>query len=76
MAETGGLFRLAIRLMVACTTEFDSAEWLSDLASLLGVIFQIRDDYINLQSSEVRPPFIEPAPFNVMLTIAIVVCRS
>lgn len=76
MTETGGLFRLAIRLMMACTAEADSAGWLSDLASLLGVTFQIRDDYINLQSSEVCPCFNEPASFNVMLTIIIVVRRS
>ncbi|GLB11038.1 terpene cyclase [Aspergillus tubingensis] len=38
--KTGGLFRLAIKLM----------HNVIELADLLGVIFQIRDDYQNLQS--------------------------
>ncbi|OQE24183.1 hypothetical protein PENFLA_c010G06962 [Penicillium flavigenum] len=47
MYKTGGLFRLAVELMqIQSTTTTD----LSRLVGLLGIIFQIRDDYMNLQS--------------------------
>ncbi|KAI9680643.1 MAG: geranylgeranyl pyrophosphate synthetase [Caeruleum heppii] len=45
--KTGGLFRLAVRLMMvesASDTDF------TPLASLIGTLFQIRDDYLNLRS--------------------------
>ncbi|ELR04160.1 hypothetical protein GMDG_06588 [Pseudogymnoascus destructans 20631-21] len=45
--KTGGLFRLAVRLMQAesaSTTDF------APLASLIGILYQIRDDYANLLS--------------------------
>jgi geranylgeranyl diphosphate synthase, type III len=48
--KTGGLFRLAIRLMCAvslCTFDF------MPLVEKIGLIFQIRDDYKNLCSNEV-----------------------
>ncbi|PKY01032.1 terpenoid synthase [Aspergillus campestris IBT 28561] len=47
--KTSGLFRLAIRLMMlesSCTKDY------IPLANTLGVMFQIRDDYKNLQSDE------------------------
>ncbi|KAH7028244.1 geranylgeranyl pyrophosphate synthetase AtmG [Macrophomina phaseolina] len=45
--KTGGLFRLAIKLMqIASDTDRDYVP----LVNVLGVIFQIRDDYLNLQS--------------------------
>eukprot|EP00051_Salpingoeca_urceolata_P016347 m.216453 g.216453 ORF g.216453 m.216453 type:complete len:318 (-) comp18654_c2_seq12:3169-4122(-) len=47
--KTGGLFLLAIRLMQVYS---DSAEDFSELANTLGLYFQIRDDYANLQSAE------------------------
>lgn len=51
--ETGGLFRLLCRLMVACSTvEFDKD--INDLTVLFGRLFQIRDDYQNLVSLDVR----------------------
>ncbi|KAG9050356.1 geranylgeranyl pyrophosphate synthetase [Tulasnella sp. UAMH 9824] len=47
--KTGGLFRLAIKLMMAkSTSDVDYVP----LVNLIGVYFQIRDDYMNLQSSE------------------------
>ena len=69
-AETGGLLRVAIKLMMACsTTNIDMYAYLfpqhipshliktySDyvpLVNLIGVHFQIRDDYMNLQSTQV-----------------------
>ncbi|KAK8124530.1 geranylgeranyl pyrophosphate synthase [Apiospora kogelbergensis] len=45
--KTGGLFRLGIKLMQAeSPTSLDCTE----LVNLLGLIFQIRDDYMNLDS--------------------------
>ncbi|EPS45259.1 hypothetical protein H072_767 [Dactylellina haptotyla CBS 200.50] len=47
--KTGGLFRLAIKLMQAeSASEIDYL----DLVNLMGLIFQIRDDYMNLQSDQ------------------------
>ncbi|KAI4219896.1 MAG: hypothetical protein L6R36_008005 [Xanthoria steineri] len=45
--KTGGLFRLGIRLMQAVST---SQMDLVPLANLLGLMFQIQDDYSNLTS--------------------------
>ncbi|KAL9609061.1 MAG: hypothetical protein Q9167_006140 [Letrouitia subvulpina] len=45
--KTGGLFRLAIRLMQAAST---TAVDLAPLADTLGLLFQIQDDYLNLTS--------------------------
>ncbi|KAL8684209.1 MAG: hypothetical protein Q9224_006518 [Gallowayella concinna] len=45
--KTGGLFRLAVRLMQAVS---DSDLSLVPVADLLGLIFQIQDDYLNLTS--------------------------
>lgn len=48
--ETGGLFNLAVRLMKLFST-YD--ENLSPLVAILGLYFQIRDDYCNLCLGEV-----------------------
>lgn len=45
--KTGGLFRLSIKLMQA---ESPSLLDCTELVNLLGLIFQIRDDYMNLDS--------------------------
>ncbi|KAJ5802949.1 uncharacterized protein N7503_005399 [Penicillium pulvis] len=45
--KTGGLFRLALDLM---QIQSSVTEDLSKMVELLGTIFQIRDDYMNLQS--------------------------
>lgn len=47
--KTGGLFRLGIKLMQA---ESASAVDCVPLVDVIGLIFQIRDDYMNLSSSE------------------------
>lgn len=47
MNKTGGLFRLSIKLLGLFSTSFDSPS-LIPLANLLGIIYQIRDDYLNL----------------------------
>jgi len=49
--KTGGLFRIGIRLMMACATTNTDVDYIP-LVNLLGVYFQIRDDYMNLQSTE------------------------
>lgn len=48
--KTGGLFRLAIRLMSSFSEEDCSA--FIPLVTKLGLYFQIRDDYINLVSTD------------------------
>ncbi|OLN95501.1 Geranylgeranyl pyrophosphate synthase 1 [Colletotrichum chlorophyti] len=46
--KTGGLFRLAVRLMqLASKNKQDYVP----LVNVLGLIFQVRDDYLNLQSA-------------------------
>ena len=47
--KTGGLFRLAVKLMQAESP--GNTKDFVPLVNLLGVIFQIRDDYLNLWSS-------------------------
>lgn len=49
--ETGGLFMLAIRLMQLFS---DSTNDFTKLTGILGLYFQIRDDYCNLCLQEVR----------------------
>ncbi|BFZ54693.1 hypothetical protein PYCC9005_001730 [Savitreella phatthalungensis] len=47
--KTGGLLRLAIRVMLALVPN-DRAHDIIVLANLVGTLFQIRDDYMNLAS--------------------------
>ncbi|KAJ1726489.1 hypothetical protein LPJ61_005154 [Coemansia biformis] len=47
--KTGGLFRLAVKMMQECST---TGRDFTALVNLIGAYFQIRDDYMNLQSSE------------------------
>ncbi len=69
--ETGGLFRVAVKLMMACsTTNIDVCvpalcrerphlmvirRDYVPLVNIFGIYFQIRDDYMNLQSTQVGP---------------------
>ncbi|GBL50768.1 hypothetical_protein [Candidozyma auris] len=50
MNKTGGLFRLAVKLLALFTDNFSDAETdkLVPFSNLLGIIYQIRDDYMNL----------------------------
>ena len=50
--KTGGLFRLAARLMQSASSTMHDILPLTDL---IGLIFQIRDDYNNLCSEQVSP---------------------
>ncbi|TFK68466.1 terpenoid synthase [Pluteus cervinus] len=49
--KTGGLLRIGIKLMMACGTTNSDVDYIP-LVNLIGVFFQIRDDYMNLQSTE------------------------
>ncbi|KAF9073106.1 isoprenoid synthase domain-containing protein [Rhodocollybia butyracea] len=49
--KTGGLLRIGIKLMMACSTDNSSTNYVP-LVNLIGVYFQIRDDLMNLQSAE------------------------
>ncbi|KAF8132055.1 isoprenoid synthase domain-containing protein [Boletus edulis] len=48
--KTGGLLRIAVRLMMECATIQTGINYVP-LVNLLGIWFQIRDDYMNLQSN-------------------------
>ncbi|KAI9568913.1 isoprenoid synthase domain-containing protein [Boletus coccyginus] len=48
--KTGGLLRIAVRLMMECATINTGINYVP-LVDLLGIWFQIRDDYMNLQSN-------------------------
>ncbi|KAG0140973.1 hypothetical protein CROQUDRAFT_674369 [Cronartium quercuum f. sp. fusiforme G11] len=47
--KTGGLFRIAIKLMIALSPLSSIPDYLP-LVDLIGIIFQIRDDLLNLSS--------------------------
>jgi len=49
--KTGGLLRIGIKLLMACGTTNLDVDYVP-LVNLIGVYFQIRDDYMNLQSGE------------------------
>ncbi|KAI0785846.1 terpenoid synthase [Abortiporus biennis] len=49
--KTGGLLRVAIKLMMGCSTTNINVDYVP-LVNLIGVFFQIRDDYMNLQSTQ------------------------
>ncbi|KAH8103550.1 isoprenoid synthase domain-containing protein [Cristinia sonorae] len=48
--KTGGLFRVAVKLMMGCATKNYDVDYVP-LVNLFGIYFQIRDDYMNLQSN-------------------------
>ncbi|PPQ75032.1 hypothetical protein CVT26_011930 [Gymnopilus dilepis] len=49
--KTGGLLRIGVKLMMACCTSNAEVDYVP-LVNLIGVYFQIRDDLMNLQSTE------------------------
>ena len=49
--KTGGLLRMAIRLMQALSPIPTKTDYVP-LANMLGILFQIRDDYMNLASTQ------------------------
>lgn len=51
MDKTGGLFRLSVKLLELFSSYADTHGTNIPLANLLGVIYQIRDDYLNLVDS-------------------------
>lgn len=91
--ETGGLFRIAVKLMMACSTTnsdmcavflirlffplhaypifFFYSNYVP-LVNIFGIYFQIRDDYMNLQSTQVRAISLSLAPFVALLFAAMI----
>ncbi|CCE85513.1 Piso0_005114 [Millerozyma farinosa CBS 7064] len=51
MNKTGGLFRLSVRLLELLSPSFDG-ESVIPLANLLGILYQARDDYLNIVDSK------------------------
>ncbi|KAG2155830.1 isoprenoid synthase domain-containing protein [Suillus bovinus] len=49
--KTGGHLRTAIKLMMACGTTNTNVDYIP-LSNLIGIYYQIRDDYMNLQSDQ------------------------
>ncbi|EJS41366.1 bts1p [Saccharomyces arboricola H-6] len=49
MNKTGGLFRLTLRLMETLSPSSHHGHSLVPFINLLGIIYQIRDDYLNLK---------------------------
>ncbi|KAI0045522.1 terpenoid synthase [Auriscalpium vulgare] len=49
--KTGGLYRLAVKLMMASASKNVDVDYVP-LVNIFGIYFQIRDDYMNLQSTE------------------------
>lgn len=54
--KTGGLFRLAVRLMEKFS---ESKLSLVPFANILGIIYQVKDDYLNLKSDTLNKGFCE-----------------
>ncbi|KAJ8594222.1 terpenoid synthase [Rhizopogon salebrosus TDB-379] len=54
--KTGGLYRMGVRLMMAYATKNRDVDFIP-LVNVFGVYYQIRDDYMNLQSTDVSLPF-------------------
>lgn len=54
--ETGGLFRMISKLMIVQSKSFPKTANLDRLMTLLGRLYQIRDDYANLVSHRVPFP--------------------
>ncbi|AMD20799.1 HDR057Wp [Eremothecium sinecaudum] len=50
MNKTGGLFRLAVRIMECLQSNYDKT--LVPFSNLLGVLYQVRDDYMNLKDPQ------------------------
>lgn len=50
LGKTGGLFRLSVKLLKLLLCPNEDLEVLLPIANLMGIIYQIRDDYLNLVS--------------------------
>lgn len=56
--KTGGLFRLILRLLQSSTSKFEKEVEL--LVDIVGLIFQISDDYKNLKDDKARAFLLQP----------------
>ncbi|KAG7196163.1 geranylgeranyl pyrophosphate synthetase [Scheffersomyces spartinae] len=50
LGKTGGLFRLSVKLLKLILCPNEDLDVLLPIANLMGIIYQIRDDYLNLVS--------------------------
>lgn len=69
MAETGALFLMVTRLMGAFLPASAPKSPLDRLMLLLGRYFQIRDDYVNLVSTQVRARATFPRELFLMICV-------
>lgn len=49
--KTGGVLRTIMKIMMACATTNTNVDYVP-LSNLIGIYYQIRDDYMNLQSDQ------------------------
>ncbi|KAI0250052.1 isoprenoid synthase domain-containing protein [Lactifluus subvellereus] len=49
--KTGGLLRVGVKLMMACASQNANVDYVP-LVNLIGIYFQVRDDYMNLQNDQ------------------------
>ncbi|KAJ8588455.1 farnesyltranstransferase [Rhizopogon salebrosus TDB-379] len=49
--KTGGLLRITVKLLMACAMTNTNIDYIP-LTNLIGIYYQIRDDYMNLQSNQ------------------------
>lgn len=49
--KTGGVLRTIMKIMMACATTNTNVDYIP-LSNLIGIYYQIRDDYMNLQSDQ------------------------
>lgn len=54
MNKTGGLFRLTVRIMEQLSPVWSNNTTLVPLANLLGIIYQVRDDYLNIADDNMK----------------------
>jgi geranylgeranyl pyrophosphate synthase len=66
--KTGGLFRLALRLMQAMS---DCNYEISPLVDVMGLMFQIVDDYKNLKDAKVKS-HVHSCPFSFLPPLALI----
>lgn len=70
--KTGGLFRLAVRLLQSVSSTSYTHNIIS-LADIVGLIFQIRDDYKNLSSTHASLPSFPLTPRGIRVRESVLI---